>query len=277
MGLEANGLKHRIPEGPGKRSGVFSARVRSRLRAVLFLTAVIMTAVIMVFLFQQPAGAKEGREYFEVDGGYKTGDFGTPTRTDLTYFSAVLGYVSPVYDLSVTFPYLFLSNSTGGRTSSESGIGDVILRAGMVLVPEGRSGLSLDGSLAVKLPAASDTKGLGTGKTDYGAFIGLHQRMGQYKIYFNGGYIKVGEPSNFSYNDIFLYDVGISRVFGFTELYAYFEERQAVVPGAKNPQEIYIGFLHVLNADYAIKGSAFTGLNNGGPDLGFTAGLVRWF
>jgi hypothetical protein len=267
-----SGSRARVPASPGKWDGVSSARVRFRIRAVRFLPA-----VIMALLVQQPAGAQEGREYLEVDGGYKTGDFGTPTRTDLTYFTAVLGYVSPVYDVSVTLPYLFLSNSTGGRTSSESGIGDVLVRGGMVLVPEGKGGLSLDGSLAVKLPTASDAKGLGTGKTDYGAFIGLHQRIGQYKIFLNGGYIKVGEPSNVSYNDIYLYDVGISGVFGFTELYAFFEGRQAVVPGAKNPQEITVGLFHVLNAEYAVKGSTFLGLNNGGPDFGFNLGLVRWF
>jgi hypothetical protein len=272
MGPGMNGSMHRVLAGPEKWSGVPSVRVRFRLRAVLFLLA-----VITVSLFQRPAGAQEGREYLEVDGGFKTGDFGTLTRTDLTYFSAVLGYVSPVYDVSVTLPYLFLSYSTGGRTSSENGNGDVLLRAGMVLLSEGKSGLSFDGSLGVKLPTASDTKGLGTGKTDYGAFIGLHQRMGRYKVTLNGGYIKVGQPSNFSYNDIYLYDVGISRVFDFTEVYAYFEERRAVVPGAKNPEEINIALLHVLNAEYAVKGSAFKGLNNGGPDFGFNAGLVRWF
>jgi hypothetical protein len=232
---------------------------------------------MVILLFHRPAEAKEGREYLEVDGGYMTGDFGTPTRSNLTYFSAVLGYVSPTYDVSITLPYLFLSNSSGSMSNTESGVGDVLLRGGMVLAPEGKGGFSADGSLAVKLPMASDTKGLGTGKTDYGAFIGLHQRTGQYKIHLNGGYIKVGDPSNVNLNDIYLYDIGISRVFGFTELYAYFEERRAVIPGAKNPQEINVGLFHVLNAEYAVKGRALLGLNNGGPDFGINLGIVRWF
>jgi hypothetical protein len=50
-----------------------------------------------------------------------------------------------------------------------------------------------------------------------------------------------------------------------------------MVPGAKNLQEINVGFFHVLNADYAIKGGAFSGLNNGGPDFRLNFGVVRWF
>ncbi len=67
------------------------------------------------------------------------------------------------------------------------------------------------------------------------------------------------------------------RLYGSTELYTSFEGRRAMVPGAKNPQEINVGFFHVLNPDYAIRGSVFKGLNNGGPDFGMNFGVVRWF
>lgn len=50
-----------------------------------------------------------------------------------------------------------------------------------------------------------------------------------------------------------------------------------MVPGAEDPLEVTIGFFHVLNVDYAIRGNAFKGLNNGGPDLGVDLGFVKWF
>jgi hypothetical protein len=50
-----------------------------------------------------------------------------------------------------------------------------------------------------------------------------------------------------------------------------------MVPSAQNPQEVNAGFFHVLDTDYAIKGGAFGGLNNGGPDFGLNLGIVRWF
>jgi hypothetical protein len=251
---------------PGLRRGTRYPAVHALL---VFLLSVIMVPLV--------ASADTGRGYLDINSGYKTGAFGTPAKSNLYYLSSTFGYVAPDYDVSVTAPYLSLTNKTGSQRQTESGAGDIILRAGRVLVPEGPGGLSLDGALAVKLPTADEMKGLGTGETDYGAFMGLHQRLGGFKVSLNGGYINVGDPPLVNYNDIYLYSVGISRIFGFTEVSVYLESRRAGVPGAKDPREINIGFFHVLNTDYAIKGSAFSGLNDGGPDFGFNAGIVKWF
>lgn len=237
-----------------------------------------MLIALFVMFLPSRSPAQEGKAYLEVAGGYKTGDFGTPTRTNLFFVTPTLGYVSPTYDVSVAIPYLFLetSGSQAGMMNTESGVGDVILRGGRVLVPENKSGFSLDGSLALKLPTADEAKGLGTGETDYGAFLGIHQRLDSFKLSLLAGYIKVGDPPSIDYNDIYLYGIGLSRIFGSTELYTSFEGRRTVVPGAQNPQEVNAGFFHVLNADYAIKGGVFGGLNNGGPDFGLNLGIVRW-
>ena len=89
--------------------------------------------------------------------------------------------------------------------------------------------------------------------------------------------IVVGSPSNASYNNVYLYGLGISKVIGFTEFYGSFEGRSDTISGAQSPQEIHAGTFHVLNKDYAVKGSTFVGLNNGGPNFGFDVGVVRWF
>lgn len=221
--------------------------------------------------------AADGRTYIGLDGGYKTGDFGTSTRSDLYYLAPVFGYVSPTYGFSLTAPYLRLTDKTGTQSTTETGIGDVVLRGNMVFIPEGKGGLSFDGVLAMKLPTADETKGLGTGETDYGLSFGLHKRLEEIKFSFMAGYIKIGNPPSFNYDDIYLYGVGVSRVFGRTNLYTSFEGRSSVIPGAKNPQELNFGFFHVLSSQYSLKGNVFFGLNDGGPNLGYTVGLVRWF
>jgi hypothetical protein len=71
--------------------------------------------------------------------------------------------------------------------------------------------------------------------------------------------------------------VGISKIFGYTELWGSFEGRRATLSGAQDPQEIHVGMFHVLNKDYAIHGSTFVGLNDGGPNFGLDLGVVRWF
>lgn len=236
-------------------------------------------ALLILFFILLPSGviAQEGRGYIDITGGYKTGDFGTPTRSNLYYLAPTLGYVAPRYDASVTVPYLSLTNETGSVSTTESGIGDIILRGGRVLVPEGESGLSLYGSLAVKLPTADEDKGLGTGETDYGAFLSLYKRIESIKLAFMGGYIITGDPSSFNYNDIYLYGVGVSKVFDRSDLFASLEGRRSAVPGADNPLELNFGFFHLLSKDYSLKGSTFFGLNDGGPDFGLGLGIVRWF
>jgi hypothetical protein len=228
-------------------------------------------AVLFTFMVAGTASAG-GRSYLAVSGGYKTGDFGTPVRTDLEYLSATLGYASPDYDLSVTMPSLSLSGAT-----TERGAGDIILRGEHILLPAGSSGLSLDGSVAVKLPTADETKGLGTGEPDYGAFFGLHQRLGTWKVSLFSGYIWTGDPPGTDYRDIYLYGIGLTKMFTRTEASVSFEGRKSLVAGTKDPQEVHAGFFHILNTDYAVKASGFIGLNDGGPASGLEAGIIRWF
>lgn len=267
-----DGLKH---ENTARAESF--ARTACNLRRLC--VRAVHTVILLLFFIALPYSteAQEGRGYLDISAGYKTGDFGTPTTSDLYYFSPTLGYVAPRYDVSITVPYLSLTNETAGVSTTESGIGDIILRGGAVLLPESSGGLSINGSLALKVPTADETKALGTGETDYGAFASLHQRLGGVKLSLMAGYIKIGDPPLINYNDISLYGVGISKIFDRTDLYASLEGRRSVVPGADNPREVNFGFFHVLSSDYALKGSAFFGLNDGGPDFGLNAGIVTWF
>lgn len=251
-----------------------------RVKRGRYLTKAIALAIVSCFLtgaMVSTGFSQEGRGYLDLGGGYKTGNFGTTVTSDLYYFSPILGYVAPRYDVSIIVPSLSITNRGGGTSSTETGVGDVVLRGGRVLVPEGPGGFSLNGTLALKFPTADETRGLGTGEFDFGAFLGMYKRIEDFKLSLTGGYIKVGDPSLINYNDIYLYGVGISRIFGRTEGAVSFEGRRAMVPGAEDPLEVTIGFFHVLNVDYAIRGSAFKGANNGGPDLGVDLGIVRWF
>ena len=253
------------------------ARLKFLLGGCLRQAVLVALSTALAVITPLQAWAEEGRGYLDMSGGYKTGDFDTQTDSDLYYLSPTLGYMTPGYDVGITVPYLSLTNETGGVSSSASGIGDVILRGGKVLVPETGAGFSLSGALSVKLPTADETKSLGTGEADYGAFLSLHQRLAGAKLSLMAGYILIGDPPLVDYNDISLYGIGISKIFGRTNMYASIEGRRSVVTGAENPREVNLGFFHILSADYAIKGGAFFGLNDGGPDFGLNTGIVKWF
>ena len=239
----------------------------------------IHTLFILILIGIMPitAWAADGRGYLDITGGYKTGSFGTPTKSELFYFQPALGYVTPRYDVSITIPYLFQSNTTAGQTTTEDGIGDILLHGGLVFIPETKDGFSLYGSASIKLPTADKDKGLGTGETDLGGFLSAGKRIGDNRFTLSAGYIIVGSPPGVSLNNVYVVDIGYTRIFTFTELLFWYEGREAEVPGAKNPQELNVGFFHIINRDYSIKGSTFVGLNNGGPDFGLSLGIVRWF
>lgn len=252
----------------------FNSRTLPYQLCIVVLRISFQAALIISMPF---AASAEGRGYLDIAAGYKTGDFGTPTKSGLYYLSPTLGYVAPGYDVSLTTPYLSLTSETGAISTTESGVGDIILRGGAVLLPESIGGLSVVGSLAVKLPTADETAGLGTGESDYGTFISLHRRYDEFKLSFMAGYILIGDPPFINYNDVYLYGAGVSKMFGRTDLFASLEGRRSMVSGGDDPREINLGFFHILDASHAIKGSAFAGLNDGGPDFGLTLGFVRWF
>lgn len=239
----------------------------------------IMVVIVLTWysLLPSMAFATDGRSYLDLSAGYMSGDFGTATTSRLFSISPTLGYVALRHDFSMTVPYLSLTNKTSGVNSTESGLGDIIVRAGAVLFPENAAGFSVNGSVAVKLPTADETKGLGTGETDYGAFASMQQRLQSFKLSVTAGYLRTGDPSGLNYRDGFPYGFGLSRRFERTTVYGSYDNRRAVVSGVDNPQEVGAGFFHLLSADYAVKGHLFVGLNNGGPDGGGNLGIVRWF
>lgn len=251
------------------------SRARGRTRAAVRWTVLVLPVFAFV-LPALPVPAADGRYYVGLDAGFKTGDFGTPTRSDLYYLSPALGYVAPRYDVSVTVPYLSLTTETAGQSTTETGVGDVIARGGRELLPAGGD-LSLYGSLAVKLPTADETKGLGTGEADVGGFASLSRELGRVRLSLLAGYIKVGDPPGADLDDVLLYGVGLAGARGATRLYGSLEGRTASVPGADDPLEVNAGFFHPLNPRHWMKGSAFVGLNDGGPDWGVSLGFVQWF
>lgn len=243
----------------------------------MFLRILAILVLTGYSLLPSTAFAADGRSYLDLSAGYMSGDFGTATSSRLFSISPTIGYVALRHDFSVTVPYLSLTNKTNGVNSTESGLGDIIVRAGAVLFPENAAGFSANGSVAVKLPTANDTRGLGTGETDYGAFASMQQRLQTFKLSVTAGYLRTGDPSGLDYHDGFSYGFGLSRRLERTTVYGSYDNRRAIVSGFDNPQEVGAGFFRILSTDYALKGHLFVGLNNGGPDGGGNIGVVRWF
>ncbi len=177
---------------------------------------------------------------------YGTGKYGTNTTTDNVTTKLTLGwYPTERLDFSLEIPYLYQSSSVttpfgmgrfktasmqpGGPgqgpkpkrmgsstfastfnvTQSQSGIGDLILRGGYVVLQEDKYIPEIRPEAYVKFPTADQNKGLGTGEFDGGIGLTLTKWIDNWNGYFEGVCNFIGKSSNFQLNNFFSYELGV--------------------------------------------------------------------
>jgi hypothetical protein len=97
------------------------------------------------------------------------------------------------------------SNSSGRSDSDVSGLGDIILRAGYILLLDNSSMPQVRTSLFVKTPTASVSDGLGTGEFDFGGGFDLSKWFGDLHLAGEVRYNYQGRVSGFGLNNYFSY------------------------------------------------------------------------
>lgn len=229
---------------------------------------------LFLLLYHSPLLAEISIEqYIDVSVGYSQGDFNTGQKSELLQLQMTYGQVMGDYDYSIAVPYLFLSDSFG----DESGLGDITLRAGMTLSGNNLAADNVYASVSVKFPTADETRGLGTGETDVGGFLSYTHNFNIVSLTLMGGYIVTGDSQVQSYEDIFVYGVGLSKMIAPWYVYGSLDGRQQTVATGDDPLELSGGFFYQIKAGWFVKMDAFVGLSNTSPDTGITVGIVNWF
>jgi hypothetical protein len=142
------------------------------------------------------------------------GNYGTNYTTSLIYIPLNINYYpNSTFNFSATIPYEDVSKPAsatlingvpvqrGGVSSSatttESGLGDIVLTGNYNIINQlnNHSLPTLTATAFVDLPTASESKGLGTGQTNFGFNLGLTQLIKSYFYFINGGYTVLGKPS----------------------------------------------------------------------------------
>lgn len=243
------------------------------MECLLFMRGFLL---IMILASSNIADAS-GRSYLDLGIGYKTGDFGTDTKSTLSYLHSSIGYIAPKYDFSVSVPYQILSNKTLDQNQTERGISDIILTAGSILIPDENNRFSLDGRLVLKLAIESDNLNLGSSETDYGAILGISKQIQKLKLRLTGGFVKVGDPLGINYNDIYFLGFALSKLYDKTNFAVSFDTRRSIIAETPNFQELSLSIYHTINANVLIRSSVMKGLSNSGPELGLDFGIINWF
>jgi hypothetical protein len=220
--------------------------------------------------------------YVETGIGGRQGDFGTPVQSTVWLGYATVGTSATRWDANLTVPFLRLAREGGGASTQDQGLGDIVARGTYRFLRETEDGWSLDGLGAIKLPTASETKGLGTGRTDIGAFLALNQQLGLLRWTILGGRIQ-GESSKLPGSaevptaGATVFGLGGSLYLEGTRWSLSFEARGPAYQGLPGAREVTLEVFHPVSYRWALKATATAGLSDGGPRQGVTIGVVRFF
>lgn len=172
---------------------------------------------------------------------YASGSYGTETTTRSVYLPLIATWlITDRFDAGIEVPFLYQNNSnvttrlyrneqatmaakstgrggpggTGGpggqpgtaspagdSTAAVSGLGDIILRLGVIALFESDTAPQLRPSLLVKFPTAKTANGLGTGEFDFGVGVDASKWLGKLHIFGEGSYVWQGKADGFGLKD----------------------------------------------------------------------------
>lgn len=247
------------------------------IRSSLVLTAFAAAALAA------PAQA-EGDNYvqFSVGADYSSGDYGTTPDTNILAVPVGFKLKQGDFFVRASLPWLRVEGPAvpgdggaipgAGPTTSRSGIGDLTMAAGYSLPIGDTTYFDLTGK--VKLPTASETKGLGTGTTDFTAEGELTQVFGMTSVSLRGGRRFNGSTAAFPLKDVWQAGASIYHTAGDVTLGLDYDWREGALPTAPDRSELTGSIGYKLNDAFRLQGYAYTGLSNGSPNLGGGLQLV---
>ncbi len=151
---------------------------------------------------------------------YTTGKYGGTQTIDETYVPFTAAYEMNDVELRVTVPYASVSGpatiidgTTGefapGPGGTRSGLGDVVMGLSLYdLLRSSDAGFQLDAGAKVKFGTADESKGLGTGETDYSLQMNGLQEFGPAALFATAGYIWRGSPTGLHLRSVAFGSIG---------------------------------------------------------------------
>lgn len=242
---------------------------------------------------------------------YSSGDYGTGSPTTITYLPLSIRRLFDDGDITFTIPYICInsngavtvlsgvpnrvskSSSSGSATistkkgkkpgsveptsSTDCGIGDLILRGRYYLVDERQWVPTIAVTGRIKIPTADSERGLGTGEFDEGVGVEVSKKLtGQWLGFIDVGYTVIGDPEGVNLRNQWYYDLGVG--YNVTKNFLvsmYYEEYRAVIGGLSNPRDLLFALNYKATSALRFNASILVGLSSGAPDYGLTGG-INW-
>jgi hypothetical protein len=245
-------------------------------------------AALALALFPSAAIGAGVRTDFRVVPSFFTGDFGGSGSTDLYFVPLIFTARGSRNDFRITVPYLSIKSDDlvaiiGGQvipigmgTTTESGLGDIVLRDDFFYLPGGDGRPWLYATARLKFPTGDETRGLGSGEFDYGPGAGIILPVGnRLNLLGEAIYMVRGDPPGLDFHNTWWGFIGgESRLSDSDRLSLYYDRRESVVSGSEDIASLILGYSHAFTETLILRSFATAGLTETAEDYGFGLGLV---
>lgn len=248
-------------------------------------------SIFIIFAVTSFAHA-EGQLTFTTGMDYSSGHYGQSEKTRITYvpfitkyelndqwtFKAVIPWLSIDGPGAVSADSRIITGTTSTRRTRESGLGDIVLGTTYSALQLNEQKLYIDLGLKVKLPTASESKGLGTGKSDYTLTADLYKTLDRLTLLGTVGYKVLGDPSGVSLNNVWFTSIGaVYKLNDQDNLGATMDLRQATTSSNSSLREYTVFYSHKFNSTYKLQTYMVAGDTTSSVDFGAGAMLgISW-
>lgn len=219
---------------------------------------------------------------------YSSGEYGSDSTTKLTYIPVGVKRYFSWGDLSLTVPYVGVSTKSGatviqgeivptgnGEESSESGLGDTLVKGRYFAVEENGNLPYIDLALRLRIPTADEDKGLGSGDPDVTFSTELTKTVGTSGFAMGElGYTLVTDSLDLELDNRFLYSLGYAHQVGEKAmLSSYLDGRTSASSGADDPLSLLFMAEYRFRPNLRFDLMLEWGLSDGSPDTGVMLGV----
>ena len=214
-----------------------------------------------------------------------SGHFGAPTNTTIATVVISARYRYDGLRVSGVMPYmriesdgsfftgiggtpLFVAPQIRPQRRVRNGWGDLTLGASYLLPGADSRGFDLDLIGRVKLPTASDSSGLSTGKIDYSGGVELSKTLGSLTPTASVTYRVFGDTDNWQFNNgIDVTAGGSYTITPGTTLVLNYEYVQAASSYVRDSHEVIVGASTIAMRRLRVTGYASKGLSEGAANI----------
>lgn len=204
---------------------------------------------------------------------YSSGNYGSSNNTRILYTTVTIKRFFSRGYVATTMPYIDVDDSA--TDSTESGLGDILLKGGLYALEENDYRPGIDLVAKIKLPTANENAGLGTGALDYGGGAELYKWLRYPWIGFLDAYLMIiGDSPVTDSNTQPIWDIGLGHQTtraGFNSV--FLEYRTAIASGQDDSVSVYYFGSYRSTRKARLFGSFEVGLTDGAPDYAINGGL----